>query len=267
MAPGLICVNWSRYCHLMTQPDWSGRLAAVVASQVRRYRQARGWSTQRLADECTKLGLSIQRSVLANFESGRRTTVTIAEVLVFGKALGVPPILLFLPVGTSASVEILPGQERSTWAATKWFTGEAAFPVEGSRATSYALVGTDTDNAEWTKSSEPIRLHIDHDQVLLTVEWESERLAKAREAGDEDVLGEATDRLDRFQKHLAHVRREMRKAGIEPPALPDHLADIDDRWTFVRALSQEQARALAEGRFALDDLDSQRRGGAGGSQT
>lgn len=246
----------------MTQPDWSGRLAAVVAAQVRRYRQARGWSTQRLADECTKLGLPLQRSVLANFESGRRTTVTVAEVLVLGKVLGVPPILLFLPVGTSANVEVLPAQERATWAAAKWFTGEAAFPAEGTRATSYALVGTAADNAEWTESSEPIRLHIDHDQVLLTVEWESERLTKAREAGDENVLSEATDRLDRFQKQLAHVRREMRKAGIEPPALPDHLADIDDRWRFVRALSQEQARALVEGRLALDDFDSHRRGGA-----
>lgn len=108
----------------MTQPsapDWSTRLALSVAGEVRRHRQAQGLSAQQLADRCTEVGMPIQRSVLANLESGRRTTITISEVLVLAAALRVPPGLLVFPVGQQESVEMLPNKTESPLAAVDWF--------------------------------------------------------------------------------------------------------------------------------------------------
>lgn len=97
----------------MGQPDWPGRIAATVASQMRKYRRERKISTQRLAVMTAELGMEIPRSVLANFESGRRETVTVAELLILAYALDVTPAMLLIPSGEA---EILPG---ITWPSEK----------------------------------------------------------------------------------------------------------------------------------------------------
>lgn len=110
----------------MTQPpapDWSTQLALSVAHEVRRHRQAQGLSAQQLADRCAEIGMPIQRSVLANLESGRRTTVTIAEVLVLAAALEIPPALLVFPVGRVDKFAMLPDFEANPLAAVDWFGG------------------------------------------------------------------------------------------------------------------------------------------------
>lgn len=114
----------------MTQspaPDWSTRLALSVAREVRRHRQAQGLSAQQLADRCDRLGMPIQRSVLANLESGRRTTVTIAEVLVLARALNVPPGTLIFPAGYEAQTEVLPGAYTEPGFAVEWLAGRTFF--------------------------------------------------------------------------------------------------------------------------------------------
>lgn len=119
----------------MTQPpapDWSTRLALSVAREVRRHRQAQGLSAQQLADRCAQIGMPIQRSVLANLESGRRTTVTIAEVLVLAHALNVPPGVLMFPVGYDQSVEVLPGSWTEPYFAVEWLAGRAFFSHDAS---------------------------------------------------------------------------------------------------------------------------------------
>lgn len=105
--------------------DWSTRLALAIAGEVRRHRQAQGLSAQQLSDRCSELGLPIQRSVLANLESGRRTTVTVAEVLVLAGALGIAPAQLVFPAGYQPSVEALPDKETGPLNAIDWFAGQA----------------------------------------------------------------------------------------------------------------------------------------------
>ncbi|MBO0917504.1 helix-turn-helix domain-containing protein [Streptomyces laculatispora] len=104
-------------------PDWSTRLALSIAAEVRRHRQAQGLSAQQLSDRCAAIGMPIQRSVLANLESGRRTTVTVAEVLVLAHALGVPPGVLMFPVGHESQSESLPGGYMEPYAAVEWISG------------------------------------------------------------------------------------------------------------------------------------------------
>lgn len=103
----------------MTQTDWPGRIAATIASQVRQYRRERKISGQKLVDKMSELGLEFPRSVLANLESGRRATVSVAELIIFAKALEVAPLDLLIPPG---GVEMLPGVMWSSQDASQWFS-------------------------------------------------------------------------------------------------------------------------------------------------
>lgn len=62
-----------------------------VAIRVKELRKARGWSAQRLSTEMARIGCPIERSVLANFESGRRSKLTVVELYAFAHLLGVNP--------------------------------------------------------------------------------------------------------------------------------------------------------------------------------
>ena len=75
-----------------------------------------------------ELGVPIRRSVLANLESGRRSTLSVAELLVLARALGVAPLMLLFPIGAAETIEVLPGEEVPVFAAARWFTGERPWP-------------------------------------------------------------------------------------------------------------------------------------------
>jgi len=111
--------------------DWQVRTARLVAREVRRYRENRRpkMSAQQLADRTAELGMPIPRSVLANLESGRRETVSVAEVLVLAAALGVSPIELMCPVGFDEKAEMLPGRMMDPREAMRWFTGEMKLEI------------------------------------------------------------------------------------------------------------------------------------------
>lgn len=113
----------------MTQATegWSARYTKVVAAEVRRYREECGLSAQQFADACTEAGLPMKRSIIANFENGRRATVSIDELLVFAKVLKVPPIYLMLPVGRADETEVLPGAKMDTYRAALWLSGSLPF--------------------------------------------------------------------------------------------------------------------------------------------
>jgi transcriptional regulator with XRE-family HTH domain len=71
----------------------------------------------------TALGYGISRSQIANYESGRKKSLDVAELLVIAAALQVPPLQLLFPDEPDDDIEMLPGQRTSTFHATAWFTG------------------------------------------------------------------------------------------------------------------------------------------------
>jgi transcriptional regulator with XRE-family HTH domain len=85
---------------------------------------------QQLADRTDVLGMPIPQSVLANLESGRRETVSIAEVLVLAAALDVSPMELLCPVGFDKETEILPGHAIDPLTVRRWITGMLKLDVE-----------------------------------------------------------------------------------------------------------------------------------------
>lgn len=88
-------------------------------------RLARGDRTaQEIADEVTRLGYPMTRALLANFETGRKKSLDVAELIILAAALRVPPVTLLFPDLPDGEVEVLPGHRRPTQEALWWFTGE-----------------------------------------------------------------------------------------------------------------------------------------------
>lgn len=112
----------------MEQPDWATQISTTVAGEVRRYRLQRGLSAQQLSDRCAELGLPIPRTVVSNIENGRRGNIGVAEVLILGHALEVPPAVLIFPVGYVEEVEAVPGEKMHPMHAIQWMGGEGPFP-------------------------------------------------------------------------------------------------------------------------------------------
>lgn len=66
-----------------------------IGARVARYRKMAGLSARELSD---KLGGEMSRGVIANIESGRKTDVTVDQLMALAWALDVPPVVLALPV-------------------------------------------------------------------------------------------------------------------------------------------------------------------------
>lgn len=90
-------------------------------------------STRELAERCAALGYPIARSTIAGIENGDRKAVSLPELAVLARALGVPPVrLLFdLRVGDVPG-EVLPGVEALPVEGLEWFAGRARLAADGS---------------------------------------------------------------------------------------------------------------------------------------
>jgi transcriptional regulator with XRE-family HTH domain len=174
----------------------------LIAGEVRHWRDKRGLSTQKLANRCAEIGLPIQRSVLANLESGRRNTLSVAELLVLAEALQVAPALLIAPVRTDA-VEILPGREVDPWEAVLWIGGE------------------DDPDVEWARS---------HGRFVREWEQAADRLAgppRPPGLGPHPMAEVVEDSRRSIEVAIRKVRATMRERGMRPPTLPPELAHVE----------------------------------------
>ncbi|WP_051866251.1 helix-turn-helix domain-containing protein [Streptosporangium roseum] len=139
----------------------------VTANRVRHYRDALGWSAQELARRCAAAGMPhLDRAVLSNFENGRRTTIRLDEVLTLAWVLGVPPVMLMVPLGWADEVAITPTVAVHPGLALRWIAGEVKTP------TSDRKVAAHVDRSVHVKAVQPLALY---EQLTRT----QETLAKA----------------------------------------------------------------------------------------
>ncbi|AXG79373.1 helix-turn-helix transcriptional regulator [Streptomyces paludis] len=207
----------------MTNADWSAQLTARVADQMRTARKAAGLTVAEAADACASLGLPVPRTTITNLETGRRTSLDLAEFLVLAEVFGVPPISLLFPLGTSPSVAVLPNREASTWEAVAWFTGES--PLAKSAPEGSARHTLDT-----------FRSHSDAvAAALASTRAAKERRRKATitlDVGRRQSLLDAAASYEQLAfddcRELGEFRTAMRQRGLVPPALPQDLAFIDE---------------------------------------
>jgi transcriptional regulator with XRE-family HTH domain len=201
----------------------------VIAGEVRRYRQEHQMSAQQLADRCAELGMPIARSVLANLESGRRDSVSVAEILVLARALRVPPVLLVFPLGREESIEVLPDQRVATWDALRWFSGERWREIYGGELASVLGMPErqeielfrDHEFAinQWSDNLRDLNHALESAQ---TADTEPVRNALARRADN------LTERLQNDEGHIREIRERLRAEGLIPPSLPRALAHLEE---------------------------------------
>jgi transcriptional regulator with XRE-family HTH domain len=216
---------------------WAAKIAKQVGKQVAHYRARaegpkgkRGMTAQALADRCTELELPMDRAVIAKLEKGIRQTITMGEILVLARALNVAPVLLIFPIGQEDEIEAVPGESVDTWAALRWFTGEAE-----------RLPG---DVLREPQEAEPVRLYREHERLVgdwVRVRQEMENILATREAEDlrefrAESEPDAVDarlaemkleRMSSLAESIQFVRAEIRERGLTPPPLPAEAAYIE----------------------------------------
>jgi transcriptional regulator with XRE-family HTH domain len=187
-------------------------LGEAIATQIRKHRLRKGWSVRRLAEECERLGMpTLTEASLGNIERGQREDakrtqrrVLVEELAVLARALGVPPVLLMLPLGSEPTVQPTPGFSASTWDVAKWWAGDIMSIEPGPQWGSF-----DIDELQ------PVAIppfYREHDERVGDV-------YRARRASI-DVERDSAVPL----KRLRDLRRSMTNAGVLPPELPDDLA-------------------------------------------
>ncbi|WP_149829045.1 helix-turn-helix domain-containing protein [Streptomyces tailanensis] len=206
----------------MTTYGWGAQLTTRVAEQIRRHRKAAGLTVAETADACTARGLPVPKTTITNLETGRRSSVDLAEFLVLADVLGVPPITLLFPLDTAPTVDVLPGQPVSTWNGLAWFTGETA----------------STEAAPKGSPRELLDLFRAHGDAVAAARA-STSLAKERRRMANTTLDPArrTELLDAATGYeqfafddcraLGAFRDSMRERGLVPPELPADLAFVD----------------------------------------
>ncbi|MFD9720799.1 helix-turn-helix domain-containing protein [Streptomyces sp. NPDC059076] len=189
-------------------PEWADQLMRTVAAEVRRRRKELRLSAQDLADRCTEIGHPIPRNVIANMESGRRSHLPLADVIVLAKALNTYPVCLIYPVGYVPDVQRLPlRHEEPTWDAMHWFTGSVpdGLGVEDGMLRSY-------------------RAHMEH-----------ERRAVAAVAGEE---------RERWRAETAAGPAEREEALRDRERYAERALDAKSRLRAIRAISARTGAPL-----------------------
>lgn len=173
----------------------------TIAREVRRHRQARGMSAQQLADTCEELGITVPRTVISNIENGRRSNVTMAEILILAAALDIPPTALVHPVGYVDQVEYLPGRTAPPLDAADWWHGRDA--AEGS---ALALLRRHRDIEERIR-------------CLYRSIWE-QAIAECRWQGEDGPEAEVARQMaQELTAELHQLREEIAQRGLALPPL------------------------------------------------
>jgi transcriptional regulator with XRE-family HTH domain len=101
----------------------------VVRARVKELRGRKGWSGTKLGEELDALGVPWNRSVVANFESGRRPAVSVQELLALALVLDVAPVNLLVPLD-SEPYQVTPKktEPQDSVAVWLWMRGEKPLP-------------------------------------------------------------------------------------------------------------------------------------------
>ena len=188
-------------------PDWPARVAASIGRRVAYFRDrtkdehGRKLTAQALADRCTHLGLPLARPTISKLEKGLRETITVGELQVLARALGVAPVDLLFPIGQEQGVEVLPGQQMEPWSAYRWFT-----------------------------DSRPAAMWDEHERLCsLLSELAAERRMVLELAGtaEEGTRTTVDMQVRTVASAMRRLRSDMRERGLTPPPLPGGLAYIE----------------------------------------
>jgi transcriptional regulator with XRE-family HTH domain len=193
----------------MAQKDWSAAVTHRIGRELRRCRDERGLSAQKVANACGAIGVEIDRNVLAGLENRRRSIVSVAEIMALARVLGVAPLALIFPVGRDERLEALPGIAADPFTVAQWFSGEAPFPGDG--------------HPDLASQPDPLTLYRQHshtaDELLQQVRTARRLLNDPNATGAEIKASQAAVRG--HADALRTLRSTMRQYRVHVPPLPD----------------------------------------------
>ena len=174
----------------------------VVARQVRARRDGRGWSGARLAEEMTRLGVPWDRSTVAKLETGRRSVVSVPELLALAVALEVTPAALLVDLGAEQA-QVTPDFYVLPYELLAWLWGRASLP---GRPVSQWQDGEDVES-------------------VLNV-WSWLETSRRMEQGGNGEVGRIIARNNRMLRSAVEAAQQ---SGIAVPAeITDYLAEHAD---------------------------------------
>ena len=189
---------------------------------MREARKAAGLTMAEVAQGCLDRGLELTEPTIKNLETGRRSSITLADFVVLADVLGVPPVSLLFPLGKAATVEVLPRQEVSTWDALTWFTGETPTEQPAPEGSARDLLDVFRNHGDLVAAARASRaLARERRRMAGTTLDRAERADRLKKAaGYEELAFEDCQELRVF-------RDRMRDRNLVPPALPEELAFVD----------------------------------------
>jgi transcriptional regulator with XRE-family HTH domain len=237
-----------RYCASVTHTEESSTIHRLIGERIKQLRNKRGWSAQRLGEEMARVGIPWNRSIVVNIEQGRRSYITVEELVALGRVLGVPPMLLAFPFDQARDLQVLPNVSVRAWDAAQWFAGRAPFPHWQERDAMgevIAEVGDASDLEAFEQGAVAVELWDLHARQLA--EWRAKEhaaeMARRRAARDPDDTDAQQDALrarrtaEAIVNNLWEIRRRMRQHGILSPELPEVLQHVDtDKTPLHRAI-------------------------------
>ena len=100
----------------------------LLAEQVKRYRDERGWSQRKLCEVLAdRFGVTFDPATMARLE-GKERRITVDEAAMFAVALNVPLVTLLWPIGETEAVSVAPGLTVLPWQAIEWSVGNDQLP-------------------------------------------------------------------------------------------------------------------------------------------
>src|SRR5687767_6659182 len=100
----------------MNPDQWPATFTAGVARRMREARRSAGLTMADVAHGCAERGLAeISEQSIKNLESGRKTSMALADFLVLADVVDIPPVCLLFPLGQAAATDVLPGRTVSSW--------------------------------------------------------------------------------------------------------------------------------------------------------
>jgi transcriptional regulator with XRE-family HTH domain len=225
------------------------------------FRERRGWTVQRLAEECVKSGAGknqLTAAAITNIETGRRDKqsgrrqrlITVDELLLLAHALAVPPVLLLLPVGSNEKVAVTPKVAVSPGLAWRWINGHTP-PVETDEdGRAYGIL-----DKPWREVALPLRLHERLQNAMDGALHVAQEVDWARRAGGAERQERAAREQAEALERLAEALNAMTQAGFSPWAIPrDWLDQMRDR----RLLSSPDSVPVDDGSYPGRPDDEER---------
>jgi len=162
-------------------------------------------SARELAEQA---GYGLTRGVIANIESGRKTDITVNQLIALSVTLGVPPVVLALPIDEPYALVAMAAGDSDDGATTvhKYLRSFMAIDwFQGDPKVTFKMYITDaTQIAEAMLRSARLYPRIERD------------LMKARHRLER---GETTqEQVDELEAELEREGRTLRQLGIDPTA-------------------------------------------------